>query len=423
MLNRIADLIKDKKVLILGFGREGRSTFSLINRVGGFRELAIADQKAPEDVSGLKIHSGEGYLDCLNDYDVVFKSPGVVLPQTDYSCVLTSQVELFLEKYSRQVIGITGTKGKSTVSSLMYHVLSENGVPCLFAGNIGLPVFEIVPEIRPETVVVLELSCHQLEYCRYSPELALLLNLYEDHLDHYGTMEKYVRAKKNIYLNQRPLDLLLCIDEVRPAKEESVSRTVAVTSDVLPFRSFSEVEGARLRGEHNLLNCAFVYTVAKTFGISGEEFISSLKTFSPLRHRLELIGEKDGVEYFDDSISTTVESAISAMESVANASTILLGGMDRGIEYDKLVSYLRSKPIKNVICMYDSGRRIYDMLSEEPPEGSNLLYRDDLESAVSAAKEVTGKGEACILSPASASYGYFTNFEERGDVFKSLALE
>jgi UDP-N-acetylmuramoylalanine--D-glutamate ligase len=249
------------------------------------------------------------------------------------------------------------------------------------------------------------------------------LNLYEDHLDHYGTMEKYVRAKKNIYLNQRPLDLLLCIDAVRPAKEESVSRTVAVTSDVLPFRSFSEVEGARLRGEHNLLNCAFVYTVAKTFGISGEEFISSLKTFSPLRHRLELIGEKDGVEYFDDSISTTVESAISAMESVANASTILLGGMDRGIEYDKLVSYLRSKPIKNVICMYDSGRRIYDMLSEEPPEGSNLLYRDDLESAVSAAKEVTGKGEACILSPASASYGYFKNFEERGDVFKSLALE
>ena len=111
------------------------------------------------------------------------------------------------------------------------------------------------------------------------------------------------------------------------------------------------------------------------------------------------------------------------MESVPNASTILLGGMDRGIEYDKLISYLRSKPVKNVICMYESGRRIYDMLRENPPEGTSLLYRNDLRAAVSAAKEVTPKGGACILSPASASYGYFKNFEERGDVFKSLALK
>jgi UDP-N-acetylmuramoylalanine--D-glutamate ligase len=203
---------------------------------------------------------------------------------------------------------------------LLYHILKTNDIPCLLAGNIGIPVFDIISDIKPETVVILELSCHQLEYCNYSPSLSLLLNIFEDHLDHYGSMTNYIRAKKNIYLHQHPLDVLFCNEDLRPSKLESVSRTIIVNRDGLPFDNMESINDVKLKGQHNLNNCAFVYYVSKSFGITDSEFIESLKSFEPLPHRLERIGSKNGVEYYDDSISTTVESAISAVKSIRNVS-------------------------------------------------------------------------------------------------------
>ena len=230
MINTLSNLIRGKRVLLLGFGKEGQATYKLLKEIGLYAELGIADINPPCNIRDAQIYSGEDYLEHIDDYDIAFKSPGIVLPKDyrKYTCKITSQTEVFLQAFNRQVIGVTGTKGKSTVSSLLYHVLHTNNVPCFIAGNIGTPVFEIVGSIKPETVVILELSCHQLEICEFSPALAVLLNIYEDHLDHYGTFENYVRAKKNVYLHQHPLDVLYCDKSVMPSRSESVSRIMVI---------------------------------------------------------------------------------------------------------------------------------------------------------------------------------------------------
>lgn len=428
MKNTLKELVKNKRVLILGFGREGRSSFRHINEVGGYSSLDIADANpiSFDDASGHNVISGPDYLDCLNDYDLVFKSPGIVLPLDikDYTCTITCQTDLFMQVYGKQTIGITGTKGKSTTSSLLYHVLKECGKSVLFGGNIGLPILDITDEIAKDTLVVFELSCHQLEYAHYSSHRAIFLNLYEDHLDHYGTVEKYWHAKQNLYRMQKEGDLLYCNPDFLP-KDDCFSSIREVYSTDLPFDSFTDIPGCMLRGRHNLYNTAFVYDLCKDLGIADSDFMSALATFKTLPHRLEFIGSKEGVDYYDDSISTTVESAISAIKAIENAGIILLGGMDRGIDYDPLADFLITTDLSHIILMYDSGLVLKDKLTERADQAfmKRVVYIRDLQDACTFAMENAKKGSAVILSPAAASYGVFKNFEERGDKFKSYIFE
>ena len=421
IIKLLSDLISGKRVLILGFGVEGQSSYRFIKEIGSYLSIGVADINVQPDISDCSVHFGAGYLECINDYDLIIKSPGIALNKSpaEFTGIITSQTELFLRSYRKQVIGITGTKGKSTVSSLLYHVLSTNNIPCVLAGNIGVPVFDILRDITSNTTIVYEMSCHQLEYCNQSPSTAIFLNLYEDHLDRYKTFEIYANTKKNIYLHQHPTDFLYCDESVMPAPGVSVSKTILVNTDILPFDSLDDIEGARLYGKHNLSNCAFVYSLAKVFGITDQSFMSSIQSYVPLKHRLEYIGKKEGIDYYDDSISTTVESAISAIESIPNVSTILLGGMDRGINYTHLVDYLLKSHLTNVICMYESGKRIYDELDNQAHR-LTVVYCADLYEATETAQRITPLGTSCLLSPASASYGDFIDFAERGDVFKQI---
>lgn len=428
MMKKILDeLIKNKKVLVLGYGREGRSTLKLLLELKSAASLAVSDMKdfSDELPEGVTSVSGDGYLDCLNDYDLVFKTPGIVLPKAlaEYSCEITSQTEVFMRAYRDRIIGITGTKGKSTTSSFIYYLLKECGKDVLFAGNIGIPVFEIASEVSENTIIVIELSCHQLEYAKTSPHRAILLNIYEDHLDHYGTREKYGLAKKNIYSHQKPSDYLYTLREVVDEWGKAPSETVFITKDMCPFKSFDELSATNFKGEHNLLNLSFAYEVSKAYGVSDEEFIRAVETFETLPHRLEKAGIYNGVEYYDDSISTTVKSTISAVESIKNATVLLVGGMERNIDYKELINYVsNSRQLKKLICMYESGERIYTEYCgiSTGPQAPVALKVKDLEEAVSLAKRTAAKGEAVLLSPAAASYGHFKNFEERGDRFKEL---
>lgn len=438
MRQTLENYVKDKKVLILGYGREGKSTYHLLMEIGGFSEIAIADKNSCEVSENIKTYFGEDYLSHINDYDIVFKSPGVVVAKSYYKghADITSMIEQFLKRYGKQTIGVTGTKGKSTVASLINHVLKNEGVDTIFAGNIGVPVFDVIDDIKDDTTIIIELSCHQLEHCRYSPHKAVFLNIFEDHLDHYDDFNAYWNAKKNIYTNQDEEDVVYCLDKVKPDKGTCKSKVVIVGDEkdgfksfvegkekkALPFKSFEEIEAKNFRGMHNVLNCNFVYNVIKEYDITDKSFIEDVKMFETLPHRLEDIGVKDNVRYFDDSIATTAESCISAIESIDDIDTVLIGGMDRGINYDNLIAYLKKGKAKNVILMYESGKRIFKAFNEKNDK-INVYYCDNLETAVAKAKEVTTQHKSCVLSPAAASYGDFKNFEERGEKYKEFIFK
>ncbi len=429
-----------KSVCILGFGREGKSTYNILKKYCSPSEIAICDlynvdRKANNLPDDVKLICGECYQECLDDFDMVFKSPGIVLNKQpkELKCLVTSETQVFFEVYREQIIGITGTKGKSTVSSLIYHILKESGKDCRLAGNIGIPVFDIAEEMTEDTLVVCELSCHQLEYMTVSPACAVFLNLFEEHLDHYGTMENYRKAKKNIYIHQQDGDCLLIESTIAPRlsnayvysiSAEDSKADIYVSNGIVDNNNSGDTyiiptEKIKLLGVHNHYNIAVAYFITAPF-VNYKEFETALCSFNPLAHRLEFVGKIKGIRWYDDSISTACATAIEAVKSVPDAKTILIGGMDRGIDYTTLVEYFKDTNI-NVICMETSGKRVYDMIqAADYADMSRIHLVEHLEDAVKLAAEITPEGMSCVLSPAAASYGIFKNFEERGDAFKEL---
>ena len=423
----LKDVILNKKVLILGFGREGRSTYKFLKKIGGYSSLAVADLNPVEDINEV-VHFGCDYQKAIPEYDLVFKSPGVVLDRPEYGQKIISQTDVIIDCFKQSMIGITGTKGKSTTTSLIYHVLEYANKKPVLMGNIGIPAFDAAEKLGEDSIIVYELSCHQLEYAKQSPHRGVLLNIFPEHLDHYGSFERYKAAKENIYKNMTENDFLVCGYDFLPKDLKcscvSVSMNKDDNADYTAYDEdvFDKAKGAyykpdcSLFGIHNMHNIAVAFAVCNDCGVKCDEFFEALHTYKPLAHRLELFATIDDVQYFDDSISTIPETAIKAMSSIKNVGTIILGGMDRGIELDSLCDYLIKNPIENVILMPDTGKTIFEKLSGKYKY--NLYETNGLAEAASLAKKVTKPGTACVLSPAAASYGFFKNFEERGDCFK-----
>ena len=388
----VIDKFKDKRILIWGYGREGKSTEQFFRRNGITECIEIY----------------EGKRDGIDEsrFDYIFKSPGIAA--WDLSDKFTSQTEVFLEAFGDRVVGITGTKGKSTTSTMLYTVLKKClPVDVFLLGNIGEPCLNYFEEIKEDSVVVFEMSCHQLAQTQVSPHVAVFLNLFEEHLDYYGTMDRYYAAKTNVTNFQKAGDFFFVgpnvpkIDTLASAKV--VDRPVDFEITVL--------------GDHNRYNAAFVKEIAtEVYGCNDAEVCEAIKGFSGLPHRLELVVTKGDVRFYDDSISTIPEATIQAVESIDKVKTVLVGGMDRNIDYTILEEFICTRNDVIFICMYESGRRIYDKVSH----CDNVVYVDTLEEAVEEAKKLTPAGFACVLSPAAASYGYFENFEDRGNKFKAF---
>lgn len=440
LLNILKKMVGNQRVLLLGFGREGRALYRRITQVGGYTALGIADQNPiPDAPNGVALHIGADYQKAMYDYDIVFKSPGIVLetPPEQLPCTVTSLTAVFLTAYREQCIGITGTKGKSTTSSLLYHVLQKAGVPSVLGGNIGIPMADLYEQITPETVIVLEIGVHQLEYTKVSPKTAVFLNLYEEHLDHYGTLAYYAYCKENIYRYQQAGDLLLCgessLPEVGDCRADVLhiamddySADISLHGETIVRSGKDSMELPKtmsLTGLHNRLNCAVVYALAHRLGVSDEKIADGIMTFQPLPHRLEILGEQDGIRWVNDSISTACETCIQALNSLKDTDTVMIGGMDRGISYTPLLDYLSTSTVPHIILMSDSGRRI---ATEAESYGSALTDRlmtvKNLTEAVQLAKQITQKGKIALLSPAAASYNEYRNFEVRGEHFRSLVF-
>ena len=447
MIEKIEPWIKGKRILLLGYGREGQSTWNVLRRLGTYEALDIADLKAPAAVpeDGTVWHTGPDYQKCMDDYDVVFKSPGIVLerPENEYRCSILSQTEVFFQCFRDQIIGITGTKGKSTVTTLLYHLLKQAGMDALLVGNIGIPALDHMDEVKPDTRIVFELSCHQLEYMTVSPHIGILVNIHEEHLDHYGTMEKYVEAKHHIFKNQRPDDILICNVQCLPGEGTCPSGLIRAGMDGsgkeldvvqeqdgtwVHFRGKSfciPTDEIKLLGQHNYFDIGVAYGVCSILGMDDQVFARGLKTYEPLPHRLQYIGEREGVKYYDDSISTICDTTIQALKTLKDTDTVLIGGMDRGIDYRELIEYLSDCPVPHIILMEATGKRIYQEIHKYYPEFKNrarLILAEHLEDGVKRARQITRPGTSCVLSPAAASYGIFRNFEERGETFSRLVF-
>lgn len=418
MFEKIKECLDAKRILILGFGKEGRSTLSFINDHIEPLSITVADKNPINDPlpDGVALKCGDDYMLGLDAYDVIIKSPGITFADQQQSVIAktTSQTDLFLKEFRKQTIGITGTKGKSTTTTLIYHILKNSGLDAVLTGNIGIPPLDSARLMKADSVAVFEMSCHQLEFQRVSPRIAVLLNLFEDHLDHYGTREKYVEAKEHIFLHQQKDDCLVISADCIEQTEKAVSKVISVDKATVKE---PPVDGISLVGNHNNYNIEVAKKVTELFDVSFEDFCSALKTYTPLPHRLEYVATKNGVEYYDDSISTVCQTTIQAVVSLKGVETVIVGGMDRGIDYTELADFFKENPLKNIILAYESGKRIAKMLEERKV---SYIMADDLEEAVRLAAEHTSEGKRCVLSPAAASYGYFKNFEERGDVFKAL---
>ncbi len=433
-MEEIIKWLKGKKIVILGFGREGKSTYNFIRKHLPYEKILIIDSAIDITVDEnsylvndmyLEVWKTSEYLDMVDDYDIIFKSPGISFKGMDISKIrdkITSQLEVIL-KYIKNVvtIGVTGTKGKSTTSSLITSILKDQSKKVCFAGNIGIPVFDEIENIIKSDYLVLEMSSHQLEYMDVSPNIAILLNIFEDHLDHYNSYDDYALAKANIAKYQKESDYFIYNKDNYKlmetiAKIEINSKKVAISSENRITFNFEKER--KLLGKHNEYNIMFALAVANLLNLDSSMTEETILNFEGLPHRMEYVGEFNGIKYYNDSISTIPEATIKAIETFDDTDTIIIGGMDRGIHYSLLIDFLQNADVKNIICMYESGKRIYDMLKTNNMKDKNLVYVDDLKEAVEKAKLLTNKGKKCILSPAAASYGAFKNFEERGNAFK-----
>ncbi len=421
---KIIEELKNKKVLILGFGREGRSTYNFIQNNNVNCILGVADKNEIVDEkivnSNISLYTDEKYLDSIFEYDIVMKSPGISLKDIDYSSIedkITSQTELFLKYASKKTIGITGTKGKSTTSSILHNMLKTK-YNTMLVGNIGKPVFEEIDKYNDIDYYVYELSSHQLEHVGYSPHISVLLNMYEEHLDHYNSFDEYKDAKRNIFKHQKETDYLIYNQDM----EDIILGGYSPIQNILDISKIDFEIKTNLIGKHNEYNMSVAVTIAVLLGVDNMSISNSLQEFKGLPHRLEYVGKYNNIYFVDDSIATIPEATISAIESIENVSTVIIGGMDRGIDYTNLIDYLNNSNLDNIVLMNDSGKRIYAGLNKTNRK-NNIVIVNSLEEAVKYAIQNTNKNMTCLLSPAAASYGIFKNFEQRGDKFKEYIIK
>jgi UDP-N-acetylmuramoylalanine--D-glutamate ligase len=413
MFDLILNRLRGKRILILGFGREGRSTYTFLKKYLPDAVLAVADKNPLEGVT----HAGEDYLQAVYDYDIVVKTPGISLKDFDAKGVeITSQTDLFLSQFHNQTIGISGTKGKSTTTSLIYHLLKESGRDAILTGNIGIPCFDIMEQIHEDSIVVYELSAHQLEYVHNSPRVGVLLNVFEEHLDHFGTFERYKHAKFNLLRYMGADDYAVVHDSLlMETLELGVNN---VTFSRMDFEI--DEEALPILGPHNLMNAKAALCACAAYGIDVQELIPHLYTFKPLEHRLESVGTFGGVTFVNDSISTIPQAAIAACQTLGRVDFLLLGGFDRDIDYTPLADYIVEHPVPHLLFTGKAGKRMMQLLKDRGV-ASHLVVYHNMEEAFDYLKGHSQPGDICLLSPAASSYDQYKNFEERGRKFKRLA--
>ena len=424
MYQQLIDHIKDKRIVLLGMGREGRSTYSFIRRYLPEQRLVIADMQ-PVDIDdpNVELCCGDGYLDAVNDADIVIKAPGVPLLhfKRPEGVEITCQTDLFLRFSGFLCVGVTGTKGKTTTATLIYSMLRAAGREACLIGNMGFPVFDSLEDCAGE-IAVIEMSSHQLEFTTRSPHIAVLTNIYPEHLDHYDSFGCYAGAKLNIVRTQGAGDTFIYnadqglqgFFDLGAYPGEAVGVSVRDEG----AKEFENIN-PHLLGEHNLQNCMFAAEAARRLGVGEEDIIKALRDYKGIEHRMESFATVFGIKFVNDCIATIPHSVLCAVEALGDVDTLIFGGMDRGLDYSEFEKALEKSGIRNLVCLPDTGHKIGMHMAQAGSE-KNIVLVEDMESAVRAALNVTRSGMTCLLSPAAPSYNKYKNFEEKGRHFKAI---
>lgn len=447
MKNRILNKISNyKNIAIVGFGREGKSTYKFIRSNLGDIKLTIIDKVNAYEIMdeirndhNLDVVYGDNYLTDLERFDLIFKSPGVSFKNLDrdgLSKKITSQMEMVLEEYRNNIIGVTGSKGKSTTSSLIYHLIKCQGKKVCLVGNIGVPVFDEIDSYSDDMIAVMEMSCNQLEFVDTSPHIGIIVNIFQDHLDTIGSLDRYEKAKMNMFLFQNNNDIgLYDLDNATirrklgemDVKSKLYSIGLESKGDVYLENGAIYLDGEEsfdvdniernILGSHNLKNIMLALKIIKILGLDLKQAVKDIGSFKGLEHRMEKVGTFKDIIFYNDTIATIPEATIYACKTIDNLDTLIFGGQDRGIDYSQFIRFLNESKISNFICMPTTGYK----LSEQIDSIKHNVYKtESLEEAVKKAYEVTKRGKGCLLSPAAASYEMFKNFEEKGKKYKEL---
>jgi UDP-N-acetylmuramoylalanine--D-glutamate ligase len=424
-----------RKIVIWGVGREGlaaadflhvREPDSLINFVDENEE----GEATPNIVRGKDKIGAE-----LLQADLIVKSPGVslyhplILQAKQKNIPVTSLLNLFFsQKNLPKTICITGTKGKSTTSSLLTHVLDKLGKNAVLLGNIGSPVTKT--DLSGTDFAVIETSSYQAADFIAQCEIALVTSLYPEHLDWHGSLQNYFRDKLNLLA--RAKTKLIDTDALATAMENNIRVDDAIIFNDkagLHVQGTQIFDGANpvgalqnrhLARPHNLRNICGVLAVLKELGFDLKQSLAAMEDFKSLPHRQNELGEKDGILYVDDSIATMPQSAIAAMEVYHDRPiTLIAGGYDRGISYQPLIDYIAAHKIHAVVCLGPSGQRIHDGLQQQSFQ--NLQQASSMADAIAKARTETPKGGVILLSPGAPSYGLFKDFVARGLAFAAEA--
>ena len=427
---------KDKKTAIVsGGGRiESSSNAEFFKKQGA--KVTIFDQT-----------QGKDYLKKLDVYDLVVRSPGVKIPDLEKYVSkekITSQTKLFFDLVPCKIIGVTGTKGKGTTSSLIYEMLKKQGFDAYLGGNIGKPPFDFLDNLNTHSVVVLELSSFQLIDLQKSPHISVLLMTTSEHLDWHKDLEEYVNAKRNILRFQTEKDFAVINKDYPQSRESDIETNGQVyyvsredeaakgcfVKDGSVFIRHGEIEERvistqeiLLPGEHNLENVCAASMAAYLYGVSIQNIAYVLRIFKGLEHRLELVKEINGAKYYDDSFSSIPETAIAAINAFKNPEILILGGSSKNSDFEELGKTIKSaKNIKAIIGIGIEWARIKEQLSDLDPEVLVLEGAKDMQTIVVAVSKLAVEGDVVLLSPACASFDMFKNYKDRGNQFKEQVL-
>lgn len=439
----------NKKVLVLGLAKSGESAARLLDKLGAI--VTVNDGKPFEEnpaaqsllEEGIKVITGGHPLELLDeDFEWMVKNPGIpynnpmVMRALEKKIPVITEVELAYLISDAPIIGITGSNGKTTTTTMIAEVLTAGGQNGLLSGNIGFPASQVAQDAGKTDTLVMELSSFQLMGIEaFHPEIAVITNLMPTHLDYHGSFEDYVAAKWNIQRNMTASDYVV-LNFNQDLAKELAKKTAA---KVIPFSTQEKVDGAYLDGDvltfcgeaimkaselgvpgsHNVENALATIAVAKLRGIDNQVIKETLAHFGGVKHRLQYVGEINQVKFYNDSKSTNILATQKALSGFDNSKVILIaGGLDRGNEFDELVPDI--KGLKKMVILGESAARV-----KRAADQAEVGYLDasDVRDATYRAFSVAEPGDVVLLSPANASWDMYKNFEVRGDEFLAVFKE